>query len=269
MSTLARTPVALSATLVALIALTACSGGSDSGAVAQVGDVTITKAAINHWMGTLAGGDYYQLSGRQTLPAGLVSEPPDYPACVAHLETAEATSPSKDLRLTGVQLLAKCRQLYQALKRQATEFLVNSEWTIAAYRDAGVTASDREVRQRFEQWRAREGLTSNAALNKFMASHRRSIADEMSVIKLDVLAQKAQRKVNVEGGQAIERFRRAEKKWASRTTCRPGYVVQHCKQQRAVATQPVSSLPSPSVLMEQVAALATGRCINLPACAKQ
>src|SRR5690242_17751751 len=66
------------------VGLTACGGGGGgaSGAsgdvVARVGGAAITRAAVSHWMATLAGGDYYELSGRRPVPTGLVSDPPDY-----------------------------------------------------------------------------------------------------------------------------------------------------------------------------------------------
>ena len=67
------------------VGLTACGGGSGSSGdvVARVGETAITRAAVSHWMGTLAGGDYYVMSSQHTVPAGLVSDPPDYAGCVA------------------------------------------------------------------------------------------------------------------------------------------------------------------------------------------
>ena len=47
-------------------------------AVAQVGDATISKATLNHWMSTMVGGDFAEDS-TVTAPQGLVSDPPTMP----------------------------------------------------------------------------------------------------------------------------------------------------------------------------------------------
>ena len=74
-------------------------------------------------MGTLVGGDYYELARNSMVPAELVADPPRYSICVAQLEAAAAAAPRKLYTLTGVQLLSKCRQLYQALRSQAAAFV--------------------------------------------------------------------------------------------------------------------------------------------------
>jgi hypothetical protein len=251
------------------VGLTACGGGggSASGAsgdvVANVGQTAITKAAVSHWMATLAGGDYYELSGRRPVPTGLVSDPPDYPDCVARLEAAAASSPTKGTKLTGGQLLAKCQQLYAALKQQAAAFLVRAQLTIGMAREAGVTVTDGEVQQFFKRVSA-ERFPSEAKFREDIAKRRASVVDELLILKLDLLAQKLQQKTGGEK-QTLVKFAEAERRWNARTSCSTGYVVQHCKQY----TGGSSSTPPPAILMEQVARIATGRCVNLAACGKQ
>jgi hypothetical protein len=245
------------------------SGGALSGAVvARVGDTPITQAAVGHWMGTLAGGDYYELSGHARLPDGLVSEPPNYQACVAHLQAAAAGVPRQAPAPTGEKLLRKCRELYAALRTQATAFLVKTAWTVAAYRALGVIVSDQEVLRRYVRWRAEHRLTSQGALDGYMASLRRTPADEQVILKLDLLSNKAQQTLAGGGRRQAAKLTEAEQAWTSATSCRPGYVVLHCKQYTGAPAYPTAQ-SSPAVLMEQVAALATGRCINREACAKQ
>jgi hypothetical protein len=265
MSNLLRRALALSTTCVAIGALAACGGGGSANVVAQVGADPITKASVSHWMATLAGGDYYQLSGKRTIPEGLVSEPPNYARCVARLEAAAASAPVKSPTQTGVALLTKCRQLYQALRTQAVGYLVSARWFINLAREEGLTATDAEVTQLYNEIKARE-FPKPAELRQYLASRRLSLADELFVVKLDVLSQKVQRKLASGGKQAIAKFTEAGKKWTAKTTCHAGYVVEHCKEYTG---QTASSVPAPSVLMEQVAVVATGRCINLAACPKQ
>jgi hypothetical protein len=247
-------------------AVTAGRGGIPADSVAVVGGTPVTRAAVNHWMGTLAGGDYYGLSGHAAIPAGLVAEPPNYAGCVAALEAAaaKASVPTPP----GPHLLTKCQQLYQALKVQATAFLVNSEWIAGAYREEGIEVTEKEVLQRFQRWRVEHGYVSAAALSSYLSGQRRSQADQLVVLKLDLLSDRAQQKFKAGGQAELTRLTEAGRRWTRKTDCRPGYVVERCRQYGG-AKPPSPALPSASVLMEQVAALATGRCINRPACAKQ
>lgn len=238
-------------------------GGSSGPVVATVGDTPITRTAVNHWMATLAGGDYFELSGRQTIPIGLVSDPPNYAGCVARLEEGGANVPRARRRAqpSGVQLLKKCEQLYEALKGQATAELVRAEWLIGLDREEGVTATDAEVLRYFHQTDGQR-FPNEAELREFLARKRESLGDELFLLRLDLLAQKAQKKLSAAGTQG---FTEAERRWTARTTCRPGYVVTHCREYK----EETSSTPSAAVLMEQVATLLTGRCTNLAACGKE
>jgi hypothetical protein len=268
MSRLTHSLWAWVATLLAVAGLTACGGGSSDEVVAHVGDTAITKPAVNHWMATLVGGDYNELSGGRRVPEGLVSEPPSYPSCVAHLEAAAATPAEGGSRPEGVKLLTKCQHLYQALRTQATEFLVRSQWQIGLYREHGVTATDDEVSKFFEESkRTHPYLSTETRVHNYLSSRRLSLTDYLYILKLDLLGQKFQRKLEQEGKQELAGVPEAEQRWTAKTSCRPGYVVQHCKQYRGGPEY--KSGPPPSILMEQIAALVTGRCINRPACTRQ
>lgn len=258
--------LAVAASSFLAVGLTACGGGSDSSGdiVARVGGSAITRAAVSHWMATWAGRDYFELSGRRTVPADLVSDPPDYAGCVTSLEAAAASSPTKGSRLTGAQLLAKCQQLYEALKLQAAAFLVEAQWLIGMAREMGVTATDGEVLQVFKRSTA-ELFPNEAQFRRVLASQRSSMSDELFRVKLNLLAQKVQQKASAEGKQAPAKLTEAEQRWNAKTSCSAGYVVQHCKQYTGAS----ASAPAPAVLIEQVAKITTGRCINLPACGKQ
>jgi hypothetical protein len=245
------------------------SGGTETGGavVATVDNVPITKAAVNHWMGTLAGGDYYQLSAGNTVPEGLASEPANYSKCVANLEAAVASSPVKSTTVTGAVLLKKCRELYQALRAQAVAFLIKAQWLVGSYREVGVTVNEAELTAFFKRFQA-ENYPTESALHEYLAKRRLTLSDEMLLLKLDLLSQKGLQKINAGGQKTYAKILAAEQRWNEKATCSPGYVVEHCKEHKGGGTS-YGSGPAPAVLMEQVAALATGRCTNLAACAKQ
>ncbi len=244
------------------------SSGSGSGEVlARVGSTPITKAQLTHWMGTLAGGDYYELSAKHTVPANLVSDPPNYGACVASLEAAAAAAPVKLAQPTGVQLLTKCRQLYQAIRAQAMALLVEIQWVLGLGSDEGITVSDAEALAFYNKSMA-ERFPKRAELSRYQADRRTSASDELLLIKKNLVSEKLLAKVKSQGSAGTAGFIRAQASETAKTDCHPGYVVEYCMQFHGEASGSVASPPA-SVLVEQVAALATGRCINRPACAKQ
>jgi hypothetical protein len=214
-------------------------------------------------MNTLAGGDFWELSHKHTIPAGLVSDPPNYTRCVDRLGAVSAAAGQKH---TTAELLRKCRQLYQALKQQAVSYLVGAQWRIALDAEVGITASDKEVDELYRQTR-REEFPSDADQARYLAERRRTLADELFVLKLDLLSQKTIAKLEAGGRPLLAKFNAAGRRWEGKTSCHPGYVVLHCKGFVA-EPQPSASLPPASILMEQVATLTGVECINRAACGR-
>jgi hypothetical protein len=215
-------------------------------------------------MMAFAGSDYNVVSHHATVPEGLVSDPPNYARCVAALEAAASKAPSASVRESGVQMVTKCRQLYEALRIQAASFLVSVGRTIGLGRDAGVTVTDGEVQRFFQGIKAREYPTE-ADLQRYLAGKRWTLPDLLLQAKLELLGTEILKKIATPQGRL--KYTEAERRWTEKTSCRPGYVVEYCKQFKGGATYP--STPPPSVLLEQVAALVTGHCVNLAACGKQ
>jgi hypothetical protein len=267
----ARYILAVLVTSLVVIGFAACSGGgghSSGDAVAQVGETAITRAELDHWMATLTGGDFYGVARSHRVPAELASEPPNYPACVASLQAAgdsarsqQTSGSAPSTKQTAAQLLSKCRQLYVALRLQAISYLVNAEWNIGVYADLGIRASDAEVQRLLKEVKATE-YPAPGQFQQFLTNNRRSLADELLVLKVNVLEQKLQRKVGIEGVKRISaELSEAGKKWTDKTDCRPGYVVPHCRQFRKWKTT-----TDPVVLLERVATITGIPCINREAC---
>jgi hypothetical protein len=192
-----------------------------------------------------------------------VSDPPNYGRCVIALEAVAAKSSAPGAKETGVKLLGKCHQLYQALRAQATTYLVNVQRTIGIGRDEGVTPTNAEVQRLFDQFKAREFRT-DAAFKHYLATSQRSVPDIMVAMRVDVISNGLIKQLSLQGKA---KYNEAEHRWTQKTSCKAGYVVEHCKQYKGGGLYP--STPPPSVLMEQVAALIGGRCVNVEACGKQ
>jgi hypothetical protein len=241
-------------------------GGVPGEVVAKVGRTTVTEPELNHWMSTLAGGDFYEIGRGHAVPLRLASEPPDYAACVASLKTAAAkassgragTTPPAS-KVNPAQLLDKCHELYAALRLQATTYVIEGAWLIAVAAALGVKAGEAEVQSMLRQIKARE-YPGPGQFQRYLTNSRRSLADELFVIKLDVLEQRLgqQLSTHVKQIQLLEAGHRV----TAETDCRPGYVVPHCRQFRTSKTP----RHSPAVLLEQVATITGIPCVNRAAC---
>ena len=248
--------------VIATIGAGGCGGGSASGVVASVGGGTVTRDAVNHWMQTLGAGEFYELSKGHEVPVGLASDPPNYQGCASVLERVTVTAVGRP-KPDGAQLLNKCRELHQALRLQAAEFLVNTLWTEGVLRDLGLTATAGEVQQKLHRVTS-EQFPKPGALSHYLAPRRRSLADELVLMKLDLLSEKATARIKTGGKPFVVRLTEAEQRWSSKTTCHQGYVVAHCTQYTP-ASRP-ASLASPAALMEQVAHMTGVPCISKQAC---
>lgn len=262
-----RIMFAVAVAAIAICGVAACGSSKDSAPVARVGNTPITTTEVDHWMKTLAGGDYYELSHKHVIPQGLVSLPADYSRCEANLKAAVDSSPLAAVikrKLAPNEYEVKCHDLHEALRLQATAYLVQANWMKAIDREIGVSASEAEVEELFKQIKASQ-FPSEAAQQKFLQEHRESLADLLLVVRLDVYRRKNDKILTEEKKPVVLKLVNAENKWTKLTTCAAGYVVVNCKE---YATKP-STAPKPaSVLMEQLTAMVTGLCVNYAACAK-
>jgi hypothetical protein len=266
--------------------LTACGGTASTGAasstgaeaVAHVGQVAITRAAVNHWMTALAGVDYYNLA-QQSFPNGLAEDPPNYSGCVRRLAAVTGTQVSTvaveravqhPVRLGGQQLVRKCQQLSQALKTRAIAFLIETQQTLSAAKELGYTPSAAET-QRALSGLETEHRSAGPALADYLTMRRLSLSDltlqaRVYATYLKIFNQEkattlqARRRAATKLGKAVQRL-------VPKTTCHSGYVVEKCRQFRGGSNYPYS--PPASVELEQLTAITTGRCYNYTICAKQ
>ncbi|HKI40811.1 MAG TPA: hypothetical protein VKA66_10555 [Mycobacterium sp.] len=232
---------------------------SISEVVARVGDAPITRAQVNHWMTALAGSIYYFIS-HELVPEGMLSDPPNYPRCLASLEAAAAHSPLGHARESAVELLAKCRELNQVLKSEATSYLIGAQQAIQIAQQEGITVTPAEVQQFFQQSRTQEYPTE-AALREYLKGRRHTLDDRLLEVKLELLGQEVYKKLKPHAYTALLH------QYVAKTTCQPGYIVEACRQYRGGSASP--STRSPSTLMEQVLAIGTGVCSDLAGCARQ
>jgi hypothetical protein len=251
--------------------LAGCGGsavGAGNQAVAEVGSSRITRAAVSHWMTALAGPEYYNASGEQPLPEGLLSDPANYPRCVSRLgaatgtQLAKTTPPTVPIRLTGPRLLRKCQQLNEALKTQATAFLVETQQILAASHENGLTPTTQEVQALYSELVKRVYHTETA-FKASLQDTRLTLPDYMLEVQRDTIG----RKVMKLKPQARTKLTDSTVSWTEKTRCQPSYTVEHCQEFKGGPTYPRS--PPASIEIEQLVAITTGRCYDSKTCHSQ
>jgi hypothetical protein len=246
--------LALIAGLLAL-GLCSCAGGSGSSdpTVATVGKSKISRSSLNHWMLALSGDDYHGLVGTSA-PAGLVSEPADYPRCVAVAKQIKPkTLPA--LVPNEARLKIRCRQLHTAVKEQALSYLISGLWLSEEGAEVGQNVSDRELSRQLQEHAYRE-YPSPAAFRRSLASRHWSVADERYSLKGTLLDNKFIERIKARaaalgGGQQtyVKLVNERNAKWSAKTRCSSGYTAWQCRSDGIGG----EAKPPGSVVIEQLA----------------
>jgi foldase protein PrsA len=181
---------ALCAVLFAVVGFAAC-GGIPGNAVVQVGGTPVTKDAFKHWM-TVAATANSPTQGTPTKP--VAPEPPDYKACIAHLQATTPAPAKGQTAPTAAQLKSQCEQQYKQLQQQVLGFLISSDWVLGEAHDLGVKVSDKEVRKQFAKIKNQQ-FPRVAEYEKFLATTGQSTSDLLLRVKLNMLSSKIQEKV--------------------------------------------------------------------------
>jgi foldase protein PrsA len=168
-----------------------------SDAVVQVGGTPITKAAFAHWLGVAAASTSAGATEKAKPPA---PDPPDFTACIAHLE---ATTPKGKSPPSAAQLKSECESQYKNYLQEVLGFLISAQWVISESAHLGVNVSDKEVHKQFEQLKNAE-FPKAADFEKFLATSGQTVSDVLLRVKLNLLSTKIQQKVIKTKGNITE-----------------------------------------------------------------
>jgi hypothetical protein len=228
------------------------SGGGDT-VVAKVGSTPITESTLNHWVATFVRGDFYEAVG-QKAPAGLGTDPPNYPSCV---QAAKAIAPSRSSGkriLSKAQLEHRCRVLYRDVAAEALTYLISALWTTGQGAELGKHVTDQEV-QRYLSKLVRERYKTTQAFAEYLASKGLSVADMQYLLKRNLLAEQVGREVRAKaqklGGQQalIKSIAELNARWTEKTHCRAGHLVAQCHEYTAGSN---STESSPAIIFEEM-----------------
>jgi foldase protein PrsA len=188
--------VALGAVFLSAGCLAACGGGIPSDAVVQIDGQPITKETFKHWLSVAAAASSTTTAG-QTGQKGakpVIPEPPDYTACIAHLQAIEPKPTKGQQAKTPAALKAECEQQYQSLKQQTLGFLTSLEWVFDEAKEKGVKVSDGEVTAHFDELKKQE-FPKEAEFQKFLTDTGQTVADLLLRVKLSMVSTKLQEKI--------------------------------------------------------------------------
>jgi foldase protein PrsA len=177
--------LALAAASLGVAAFTGCGNDVPAGAVAKVGDATITQDEFDKWLNTAARGNAQGA-------AAVVPDPPDYSKCVA--AKGKTPVPKGQKQPTEDALKKQCKSEYDQLKREVMQFLIQAEWVQQEAADQDIKVTDAQIKKSFEDQK-KQAFPNDKQYKEFLASSGMSEKDILFRVKLDQLQQKLTQKV--------------------------------------------------------------------------
>jgi foldase protein PrsA len=182
---LKKSILALAAASLGVAAFAGCGNDVPAGAVAKVGDATITQDEFDKWLNTAARGNAQ--GGTAVAP-----DPPDFTKCIA--AKAKTPLPKDQEKPSDDELKKKCKADYDALKREVMQFLIQAEWVQQEAADQDINVSDKEIKKSFEDQK-KQAFPNDKQYKEFLASSGMTEEDILFRVKLDQLQQKLTQKV--------------------------------------------------------------------------
>lgn len=219
--------------LVTLLTVGGC-GGNETVVRFASPPAAIDRPTLSHWMEVIAGGDIRRYIASEG-PAGLASEPANYPRCFAAAKLVAPRSFFNQLRYDRAQVTEMCHQLHRAIKAQALSFLIAAHWLIVESVRRGIGAGAGELHRVLERATGQSD-PSGKRLRPYLAQRHWSASDLLYQARLEVLASKLAARGKHATREAIGRFAAnviaRDRELVARTHCRPGYVVPGCRGYR-------------------------------------
>jgi foldase protein PrsA len=167
------------------LAFSACGNDVPSGAVAKVGDETITQDEFDKWLKTAAQG---QAQGG----TAAVPDPPSFEKCVAAKK--KLPSPKGQQKPSDATLKKQCETEFDTLKTEVMQFLIQAAWVEQEAADQDVKVSDKEIKQSFEDQK-KQAFPTDKAYKDFLKTSGMTEEDILFRVKLDQLQQKLTEKI--------------------------------------------------------------------------
>jgi foldase protein PrsA len=180
-----RLLLSLAITAVGATLIAGCGNDVPPGAVAKVGDTTVTQDEFDKWLSTAVRGQAQ--GGTVAIP-----DPPSYSKCVAaKKKTPSATGQGKQ---NDDELKKQCKSEYETLKKEVMQFLIQAQWVEQEAKAQGIKVSDQTVQKALEDQK-KQAFPNEKAYQKFLKTSGMTEADILFRVKLDQLQQKLTQKI--------------------------------------------------------------------------
>jgi foldase protein PrsA len=184
--------LALAVTGLGAAAIAGCGNEIPPGAVAKVGDSTITQDEFDKWLAASVRG---QAQGA----AVTVPDPPDFTRCVSAKQ--KLPTPQGQEKQSEGALKKQCKQEYEQLKTEVMQFLIQAEWVQQEAEAQDINVSDKAVKQSFEDQK-KQAFPTEKAYEEFLKTSGMKEEDILFRVRLDQLQQRLTRKIT-EGAEKV------------------------------------------------------------------
>ncbi|MGH2780609.1 MAG: peptidyl-prolyl cis-trans isomerase [Thermoleophilaceae bacterium] len=166
-------------------AIAGCGNEIPPGAVAKVGEHTITQDEFERWMTTAVKG---QAQGAKAV----VPDPPEFTTCVAAKK--DQPTPEGQTQQSDGALKKQCKQEYETLKGEVMQFLIQAQWVQQEAEEQGIEVGDKAVQKSFEDQK-KAAFPTDKAYRDFLENSGMTEEDILFRVRLDQLQQKLTQKV--------------------------------------------------------------------------
>jgi foldase protein PrsA len=180
--------LALAAAALGLVVLAGCGNSVPAGAVAKVGDSTITQEEFDKWMGIAVRGQSQQAGGA----AAAVPDPPDFEKCVAAKQKTPV--PKGQKQPTAEELKKQCKSEYDTLKREVMQFLIQGEWVQQEAEKRGIDIKQAELTKALEDQK-KAVFPNDKQYKQYLKTSGMSEEDVLFRVELNELQQRLTQKV--------------------------------------------------------------------------
>jgi foldase protein PrsA len=177
--------LSLSAAALGVVAFAGCGNDVPTGAVAKVGDSTITQDEFDKWL-------EIAVKGQGQGGAAAVPDPPDFKKCVAAKKKTPV--PKGQERPGDAALKKQCKTEFDGLKREVMQFLIQAEWVQQEADAQDINISDKEIKRALEDQK-KQAFGNDKQYKEFLASSGMTEEDVLFRVELSQLQQKLTEKV--------------------------------------------------------------------------
>jgi foldase protein PrsA len=173
---------ALATAVLGLVALSGCGNSVPAGAVAKVGDSTITQNEFDKWMNIAVKGQSQAPGGAAAVP-----EPPDFESCV---EAKKKTPvPKGQQKPSDADLKKQCKSEYDKLKTEVMQFLIQGEWVQMEADKRGIELKPAELQKALEDQK-KQVFPNDKQYQQFLKTSGMTEKDVLFRVKLNELQQR-------------------------------------------------------------------------------